>query len=146
MLRVCVLLVCASAVFAAPVPKGIKAKLTVDGKWEAVLLKSSGNDFTKSSPWLWEISGETVTRYRPQADGSVLPDGTATFTRPDPTHPDEVDYTLPNGGGAGTLFRARVEIQDGELVINFANVNADRPPDMTELKDGYYYRFKRVKE
>lgn len=136
----------ASAALAAPVPKSVKAKgPAVDGRWEAVLLKSSGNDFTKSRPWVWVIEGEAVTRYHPQADGTLQLDGPATLARPEDARPDEFDYHLPSGGQS-VLFRARVEVKGDELVINFAEVNDPRPADMTELTRGYFYRFKRVKE
>lgn len=144
MLRATAILLLATTAVAAPVPKAVKAKVrSVDGTWEAVLLHSSGADFTKSTPWVWEISGETVTRHLRQPDGTLRLDGTATLTRPDPTRPDEMDYTLPNGD-SGSLFRAVVEVNGDELTINFAELNQTRPPDMTELKSGYLYRFKRV--
>jgi uncharacterized protein (TIGR03067 family) len=140
-----VVLLSAGAALAAPVPKALKKAPALDGRWEAVALRASGNAFTRTDPWVWDIDGETVTRHAKQKDGSLLADGPATLTRPDARQPDEVDYLLPSGQQS-TLFRARIEVSGDELVINFANVNATRPPDMTELKDGYHYRFKRVEK
>jgi hypothetical protein len=92
---------------------------------------------------VWDFDGEKVTRHYKQGDGTLRTDGPATLTRPDAGKPDEVDYSLPSGNSS-VLFRARIQISGDELVINFAEANADRPPDMTELKQGYYYKFKRV--
>lgn len=138
------LLLTAAAGVAAPVPKALKKAATLDGRWEAVALRSSGNDFTRSSPWVWDFDGDNVSRHYKQPDGSLQPDGPATLVRPDAALPNEVDYLLPSGKDS-ILFRARVEVTGDELVINFANVNDPRPPDMTELKNGYHYRFKRLK-
>lgn len=141
-----VLLLAGSVTSAAPVPKALKPKTPLlEGRWEAVVLRSSGNDFTKSTPWVWDISGETVTRHMKNGDGTLRLDGTATLTRPDPERPADMDYTLPGGNG-GSLFRAVVEVVGDELVINFAELNQARPPDMTELKSGYLYKFKRVED
>lgn len=141
-----VTLLAAAVVAAAPVPKALKPKVPLlDGRWEAVVLRSSGSDFTKSTPWVWDIKGETVTRHMKNGDGTLRLDGTATLTRPDPDRPADMDYTLPGGNG-GSLFRAVVEVVGDELVINFAELNQPRPHDMTELKSGYYYKFKRVEE
>ncbi len=143
MLRLGIVLLTAGAALAAPVPKAIKKAPVLDGRWEAITLRASGNDFTRADPWVWDIDGDTVTRHAKQKDGSLLLDGPATLTRPDAKQPDEVDYLLPSGN-QHTLFRARIEVSGNELVINFANVNDPRPLDMTELKSGYFYRFKRV--
>jgi uncharacterized protein (TIGR03067 family) len=147
MTRVAVALLLAGSAVAAPVPKALKPKAPpLEGRWEAVVLRSSGNDFTKSTPWVWEISGETVTRHVKNGDGTLRLDGTATLTRPDPDRPADMDYTLPSGNGPGSLFRAVVEVSGDELVINFAELNQARPPDMTELRSGYYYKFKRIED
>jgi hypothetical protein len=146
MLRAFVAVLLTAAVgVAAPVPKALKKAATLDGRWEAVALRSSGNDFTRSSPWVWDFDGDKITRHYKQPDGSLQPDGPATLDRPDAKQPNEVDYLLPSGKES-ILFRARIEVTEDELVINFANVNEPRPPDMTELKSGYHYRFKRVEK
>jgi hypothetical protein len=145
MLRTTAVLVLAATAVAAPVPKALKKQPTLDGRWEAVALRSSGSDFLKNTPWVWDFDGEKVTRHLKQGDGSLRADGPATLTRPDESRPDEVDYILPSGNSS-VLFRARIEVTADELVINFAEANATRPPDMTELKQGYYYKFKRVEK
>lgn len=145
MLRLGIALLAAGTALAAPVPKALKKPVTLDGRWEAITLRASGNDFTRSSPWVWEFDGDTITRHYKQPDGSLLADGPATLARPDAKQPAEVDYLLPSGQES-ILFRARIEVTGDELIINFANVNDPRPPDMTELKNGYYYRFKRVEK
>ena len=144
MLRLGIALLAAVSV-AAPVPKALKKSATLDGRWEATTLRASGNAFNRSDPWVWDIDGDAVTRHLRQKDGSLLGDGTATLVRPDAMQPFEVDYLVPSGKES-VLFRARVEVSGDELVINFANVNDPRPPDMTELKNGYFYRFKRVEK
>ncbi len=145
MLRTCVVALLATAAVgvAAPVPKALKKPVTLNGRWEAVALRASGNAFDRGSPWVWDFDGDAVTRYAKQPDGSLQPDGPATLARPDAKQPNEVDYLLPSGKES-ILFRARIEVTGDELVINFAQVNDPRPPDMTELKNGYHYRFKRV--
>jgi hypothetical protein len=137
-------LVFAAGVSAAPVPKALKKEPTLNGIWEATTLRSSGSDFLNANNlWVWEFDGENVTRKYRLRDGTIRPDGTATIARPDPANPSEIDYHLPSGNQT-VLFRARVEVTADELVINFAQTNDPRPPDMTELKSGYFYRFKRV--
>lgn len=145
MLRFGIVLLTAAACVAAPVPKSLKRSPTLNGRWESVELRSSGNVFARDTTWVWDIDGETVTRHNKQRDGSLLPDGPAALTRPDAGRLDEVDYTL-SPGNQPSLFRARVEVTRDELVINFANVNDPRPPDMAELPNGYLYRFKRVEK
>jgi hypothetical protein len=137
-------LVFAAVATAAPVPKALKKAPTLNGAWEATTLRSSGNDFLNANNlWVWEFEGENVTRRYRQKDGTLRPDGPATITRPDAAKPSEIDYHLPSGNQT-VLFRARIEVTADELVINFAETNDPRPPDMTELKRGYFYRFKRV--
>lgn len=141
---VALLLFAAAGLAAAPVPKALKKEPTLNGVWEATTLRSSGSDFlNQNNLWVWEFDGESVTRRYRQKDGTLRPDGPATITRPDAAKPSEVDYHLPSGNQS-MLFRARIEVTADELVINFAEANDPRPPDMTELKRGYFYRFKRV--
>lgn len=141
---VVLLLVVAGTALAAPVPKALKKAPTLNGVWEATTLRSSGNDFLNANNlWVWEFDGENVTRRYRQKDGTFRPDGPATIARPDPAKPSEIDYHLPSGNQT-VMFRARIEVTADELVINFAETNDPRPPDMTELKRGYFYRFKRV--
>lgn len=147
MLRPLIAVLLASAVaVAAPVPKSLKKAPALDGRWEATILRSSGGNFlNQSNLWVWDFDGEKVTRHYKQPDGTMRQDGTATLTRPDASSPQEVDYNLPSGNSS-TLFRARIEIDGDELTINFAEANETRPPDMTEMTRGYYYRFKRVEK
>lgn len=145
MRRLGLVLLIAGIVVAAPVPKALKKSVTLDGRWEAVALRSSGNAFDRADPWVWDFDGDKISRHYRQKDGSLLSDGPATLARPDDKRPDEVDYLLPSGKES-VLFRARIEVTGDELVINFAQVNEPRPPDMTELKSGYHYRFKRVEK
>ena len=145
MLRLGIVLLAAGTALAAPVPKALKKAPVLDGRWEAVTLRASGNDFNRAEPWVWDFDGDTIARHYRQKDGTLRPDGSASLTRPDAKQPNEVDYLLPSGNQP-TLFRARIEVSGDELVINFANVNDPRPPDMTELKNGYHYRFKRVEK
>lgn len=141
---VALLLLAAAGLPAAPVPKALKKEPTLNGVWEATTLRSSGSDFlNQNNLWVWEFDGESVSRRYRQKDGTLRPDGQATITRPDAAKPSEVDYHLPSGNQS-MLFRARIEVTADELVINFAEANDPRPPDMTELKRGYFYRFKRV--
>jgi len=52
------ILLVATGVSAAPVPKAIKAKpADLDGTWEVVELWSGMSDVAKLNPWVWEIKG-----------------------------------------------------------------------------------------
>lgn len=133
----------ASLAVAAPVPKSIKAKATLDGRWEAVLMHGHQQDIIQGNQTIWDFSGEKVTRSVKQPDGTVQPVLTLTVTTPDPSKPDEIDY---GSGQNEALFRARITLTADELIIRFADHNAPRPADMTEGTDGYYYCFKRVKD
>jgi uncharacterized protein (TIGR03067 family) len=144
MLRLLALLVVASAVVAAPVPKGMKAKPTLVGTWEATSMKMKDTDILPANSSVWVIGEGTLVRNTRQPDGTLQPSQPIDFV-PDPDRPGELDYTDRNGGGPdGNLWRALYSVTADELVISFGVMNEERP---TELKEGvgqFYCKFKRV--
>ncbi len=141
-----VLLVIASAAVAAPVPKSLKKAVTLDGRWEAVTMKQGEADVSRSNPTVWDVRGDTVTRYFREPDGTLRADGTtATLSCPDSSRRDEIDYTL-NNGPTKSLFRARIKLTADEVVIRFAEQDAPRPADLSEGRDGWHYVYRRVRD
>jgi hypothetical protein len=146
MVRVLVVLLLAGVSSAAPVPRSLKKQVTFDGRWEAVTMTKGGTDVSRTNPTVWEVRGDTVTRYFREPDGTLRADAaTASLSWPDGAHRDEVDYTLTNGA-MKSLFRARVKLTADEVVIRFAEQDAPRPADLTDGPDGWYYVYRRVKD
>jgi uncharacterized protein (TIGR03067 family) len=146
MVRPLVLLLLASAVVAAPVPKSLKKPATLDGRWKVAAMTLSGRDVSANSPTVWDIREGVITRHFTNPDGSLRAEGlTITITAPDPTKPDEVDY-VHEDGQQKFKWRARLRLTGDELVIRFTGSDAALPDDVTDDKDGYLYRFKRVEE
>ena len=144
--RIVVLLLLASAGVAAPVPKSLKKPPSLDGRWEAVTMKKGEADVSRSNPTVWDIRGDTVTRYYREPDGSLRADrATATISWPDSSRRDEIDYTL-NSGATKSLFRARIKLSGDEVVVRFAEQDAPCPTDLTEGEDGWYYVYRRVRD
>jgi hypothetical protein len=142
MTRLALVLLVASAAVAAPVPKSLKAKPPVlEGRWQPVVMNSGGRSILSANEDLWDVRGGTISRLQKQPDGTFRPTSTVTITIPDPTRPDEMDY---ESGGKNSVFRALIQVTADELTIRFGDLNAPRPADMTEGKDGYLY--KRVTE
>lgn len=141
-----VLLAFAPAVVAAPVPKSLKREVTLDGRWEAVTMTQGGTDVSQRNPNVWDIRGGTVTRYYRESDGSLRADtAKVTITWPDPSRRDEIDYTV-NNGASDALFRARMKLTADEVTVRFADLDAPRPAEVTDGKDGWYYVYRRVRE
>lgn len=139
-----VLLTTAAVAVAAPVPKTLKRKPTLDGRWQAVSMNQAGRDIMSTRPTVWDIAGSTVTRYTAGPNGTLTGDTIInTITTPDPARPDEVDY-VQTIGNTKILFRARLRVTADELIIRFADQDAPRPDDLTEGTDGWLYRFKRA--
>lgn len=136
----------ASVAGAAPVPKSVKVKATLEGTWEATSMTMSGRDIIQGNTTVWVIRGDTLVRHRRQPDGSLQasnPDSPIDF-KVDPDKSGELDYTDRNGGTH--LWRALYEVKGDEFTISFGDLNAERP---TELKEGvgvYFYKFKRIEE
>lgn len=144
MLRLGLVLLMASTAIAAPVPKTLKRKPTIDGRWQAIAMNQAGRDIMSSHPTVWDIGGGSVTRFFTGPNGTLTAENmTITITAPDPTRPDEIDYvqTIDN---RRLLFRARIQVTADELSIRFAEMDAPCPAEMTEGTDGWLYRFKRV--
>jgi hypothetical protein len=135
-----------SAAVAAPVPKSLKKPLTLEGRWEAVTMTQGGIDVSRSNPNVWDIREDSLTRYYREPDGSLRADlATVTITWPDPSRRDEIDYTV-NYTASTALFRARIKLTADEVVVRFAEMDAARPAELTDGKDGWYYVFRRVRE
>lgn len=145
MLRaIVVLLLAGVAALAAPVPKSLKRQVSMDGRWEAVLMRNGNTDVSKSNPTVWDVRGDAITRSYRQPDGTLRADTySATISRPDSSRPDEIDYTLVQGQQK-SLFRAVMKLTADELTVRFAEMDAPRPKDASEGTDGWYYVFRRV--
>lgn len=145
MLRSTVLLACLSSAVAAPVPKALKAKPTLDGTWEATSMTCNGQNTLPGNTTVWVIKGDTLVRHRRQEDGTLNSvDASSPISLvADRDRPGEIDYTS-SAGKAGTLFRARYEVTKDEFVISFGDVDGERPAELKEGVGTYFYKFKRV--
>lgn len=131
---------------AAPVPKAFKKQASLDGRWKAVAMTYAGSDVSGHTPTVWDIREGVITRHYTNPDGSLRAEGlTITITAPDPTRPDEIDY-VHEVGRQKSMWRTRVRVTNDELVIRFAELDAPRPDDAADGKDGYVYRFQRMEK
>jgi hypothetical protein len=143
---VVLLLVAGVTALAAPVPKTLKAKtFDLTGKW--VTAERVNNGQVVTDPWVWQISGETLTPCYLNPDDTLRPTypstAVMTFSRPDPAKPDEFDYQF-NDAGSRYHYRGRVAWEGDEWVFCFGQPGADRPAEVKAGKDVTYYRFKRL--
>lgn len=144
-----VLLVAAVSLVAAPVPKALKAKPTLNGRWELVEQNHDGKDQPNFAKWMWVIDGEQLSFRRPDRGGVYQPSEThiqAALVPATGGHTGEVDYHSGSGGHT-TVYRALIELDGDELIVCFENRgNAERP---TQAKPGprvLHFRFKRTAE
>jgi uncharacterized protein (TIGR03067 family) len=138
----------ASVAAAAPVPKALKAKPTLDGRWELVEQNYQGKNQPDFPKWMWVIDGEKLTYCRPDQGGKYVPSETnvrAALTRAEGGSADDFDYVY-NSGPNATVYKS-VVVRDGdELVVCFgtAGNNGARPSEAKPGADRQYFRFKRA--
>jgi hypothetical protein len=144
---VVLLLAAATVAVAAPVPKALKKRDTLDGVWVTTERFIGRQDRTKE-PWVWEIKGEQLRTFSLNADQTLAPntvDGLTLFP-PDPKRPDELDF-LHVVGTSKNLWRGRMTWDGAEFVICFGEIDKERPAEVTNGPAVYsYYRFKRMPE
>lgn len=142
---VAVLLLVAGLAVAAPVPKSLRTRLTLNGRWEPVELLRDGKDMAVANPWVWVIDGPNVTRHLRLEDGTFEVDESysATIVRPDSARRDEYDFTL-DSRGSNLPFRVLIDLRPNELTVCFGDANGPRPERMS-ADSAYYYRFKRMR-
>ena len=131
---------------AAPVPKALVKKDTLDGRWVTTERMAGRQDMTKT-PWAWEIKGEALTTFN-VSNGKLTPSGVdgITLFAPDPSKPNELDF-LHVSGGSRSLWRGLMTWDDGEFVICFGDEGKERPTEVKNSPAVYsYYRFKRLDE
>lgn len=131
---------------AAPVPKSIKPKASgLDGRWEIVELWSGMAEVSKLNPWVWDITGESLTILI--KEGGTLkehdPSTKTTLIRPEKGGADDIDY-IRDEGGVPKLFPGTVVVNGDELVICFNGPNNPRPAERKPFQSGWYYKFKRI--
>lgn len=132
---------------AAPVPKSIKAKPNLDGRWVTTERTIGRRDMT-DVPWVWEINGEELRNFVLADDNRLIPtqpdDTKITLSAPDPSRPNELDYTYASGRGKGVL-RGRMAWDGDEFVICFEAEGKERPAEVKRDPTlDSYYRFKRM--
>ena len=143
-----VLAVLAVPLAAAPVPKALKAKVTLDGRWELVEQNYRGQDQPNFAKWMWVIDGEKLSYCRPDGGGVYVPSDTttqATLTRPHGGKADEVDYAT-NTGKNGIVYKCVIALSGDELVVCFGSMGQQsvRPSEPKAGPDLHYFRFKRA--
>jgi len=142
------ILLVATGVSAAPVPKAIKAKpADLDGTWEVVELWSGMSDVAKLNPWVWEIRGEQLTIYNRENGALKLNDQRTktTLVRPEKAGADAIDYTRDDGT-TPMVFLGTVVVEGDRLILCFDSPGKARPTERKPFQSGWYYVFKRVSE
>jgi len=130
---------------AAPVPKAVVKKDTIEGRWITTERMVGRADMTKS-PWVWEIKGEALTTFDVSADQRFTPSGITGITLfpPDPKKPFELDF-LHVSGTSKYLWRGLMTWDNGDFVICFGDEGKERPTEVKNSPAVYsFYRFKRV--
>lgn len=129
---------------AAPVPKALKAKPTMDGVWEWV--EFSGNNGTIRyailKPSYWRIEGDRISTAKRTVEDVKLDPLLGSLQIRDEKRPNL--RTFQNSGGGS--FPAVVELDGDTLRWCFAS---DGTTPITECKPQpgvYFYVFERVKE
>jgi uncharacterized protein (TIGR03067 family) len=133
---------------AAPVPKALKAKSMLDGRWQTVERFVLGEDVSATQAMEWVVEGDQLTLYDRQSDGRVTlaaPDATVTLTPPKAGGPNELDFLFVEGDRR-QLFKGRAEWDGEEVMISFGQPDADRPDEVKSTPAVYHYRLKRVKD
>lgn len=130
-------------VVAAPVPKALKAKATMDGVWEWV--EFNGNDgqmkYTIQKPNYWRVEGDRISIARQSVEELYQNPLTHTIRIRDEQQPHLRTYD-----SGDTKYSAVVELDGDTLRLAYAT---DTTKTITECKpaDGvYYYVFQRVKD
>lgn len=138
-----VLLLFALPVLAAPVPKALKAKATMDGVWEWV--EFNGNDgqmrYTIPKPTYRRIDGDRISIGKQSVEELAREESRHTLHIRDENQPHLRTYDT-----GGSKYSAVVELDGDTLRWCFA---LDPSVTITECKPAngvYYYVFKRVKE
>lgn len=130
---------------AAPVPKALKAKATMDGVWEWV--EFNGNDgkmqYAIKKPTYWRIEGDRISVSKPSLEEVRAAELKNTIRVRDEQQPHLRTYDT---GIVGTTYSAVMELDGDTLRWCFA---IDSKQTVTECKPAggvYYYVFQRVKD
>lgn len=129
---------------AAPVPKALVKKDTIQGRWITTERMAGRQDMT-NTPWGWEIEGEKLTTFD-VSNGRLTPSSVTGITlfAPDPSKPYELDF-LHVSGASKYLWRGLMTWDNGDFVICFGDEGKERPTEVKNSPAVYsFYRFKRV--
>ena len=152
--RLIVLLICAAPLAAAPVPKALKKKPSLDGTW---LVDDCWYNLDKHdrTEWrVWTATGEKLAAYpvndvdewRAYIDDKKPYCWRWTITFPDPNDPTAIDMREGEGEKAKVL-RGRFVLDGDSLKLCYnVTVTEPRPTVCEPAKTVVYYSFKRVEE
>ena len=136
------LLLIATPVTAAPVPKALQVKgARLDGTWEVVCTELGG-EVRLGTGQTWEIDGETVVL---RNNGQV--GGSAHYTLVVPTDggADAVDFTTVYDKSGETVLQRGRRVTDGDTLTLYLAMRGERPAEAKAGKGVIVYSFRRVK-
>lgn len=146
MTRLAVLVLCATPVFAAPVPK-VKPRPTLEGTWEVVERQYDGKP-QPSGGEFWVFKGGEVTVYsvKDAADLGSAKGTVMRVERPDPSDPAQIDVIQSSGRGSSFTSYGRQEFDGDTVRMVFGSGDRTSRPEKCEPSKGAFIKFQRVDE
>lgn len=151
MSRSALLLLCVSPLVAAPVPKALKNKPTLEGTWQVVEC-SYGAEKNGKTPWgVWTVSGDKLTALSVKdvdelrGYGDKKPYSWSFKLRfPDPDDPTTVDL-MEGDEAKPKVLRGRLTTDDDTLKLCYPNnPTEERPVECVPAPRMIYHTFTRV--
>jgi hypothetical protein len=150
MSRVALLLLLTAPLVAAPVPKGLKKKHTLDGSWEVVQVYNLG----KLSPQggavsVFTIKGETlhIDYVHPTQEfvGARQSEYGLSLMQPEESCPDGIDYGYTYKDQPPLRLKGRYELLDEDtfLLCYAWKEGTERPAKCVPADDNMYYVLRR---
>lgn len=139
-----VLLIVSAAAVAAPVPKSLKKRPPLDGRWVTTERVEWGVKQTADRRLVWDIDGEKVSpfnQYLPEEQ--LLPAYTTAVVTISQPSGDELDV-LYSDGPTQLVFRGRIRWDGDQLLIALGGVNKPRPTEVEAAGVYAFYRFDRM--
>lgn len=142
------LAVSAAIAVAAPIPKELKGKVTLDGAWVMTETNYNGQTNAVPNPSTWTIDGTTMTIEQNFGRGGRAVNFAGgmpqyQLLRPDGEGKNALDWVM-TFNGRETKYRGFVELQADTFRFCFVYDPAkERPKDVTPGEGRYLYTFKR---
>lgn len=141
-MRSLLLLAAFGVVYAAPVPKGLKKPVALDGRWRIVEAVYDGQPQDVSRAADWYIDGEWFRLgQKPAANAKAG----LKLVR-DEANPAHVEYHNVRVDGTIDRYLGLLEVTDEEMRFCYGPRGGDRPTEMAPGPGVTYRVFKRMEE